>query len=76
MSQMPMGIRLPDGKILRAAVARIQSRYEDGMPEDITLLRDDMVIELSEDVSKNHFITVYVDEKHINKSKQSDRSTE
>lgn len=43
-----------------ATVFRIESRYEDGTPENLTLIKDDTVVELSEDPSKNHFLVGYV----------------
>jgi hypothetical protein len=46
-------------------ILRVQSTYENGTPEDLTLITDDLVCELSEDSSKNKFITAYVPKNQI-----------
>lgn len=54
---------MPNGDVLVAVVMRVQDRYENGAPENLTYIPDDMTCELSEDVSKNEFVIAYVTRK-------------
>ena len=68
----PSRIRLPSGESLVCVVARIQTRYENGMPEDVTLIPDDMTVELSDDKKNNQFMMVYVREAMLYAADQHD----
>lgn len=57
----------PDRKFIgdrqyKLTVFRIESEYEDGTPENLTLIKDSIVCELSDDPEKNKFMLVYVAE--------------
>jgi hypothetical protein len=48
------------GRMYDLVVLRVQSRYEDGTPEDVTVLKNDMTVELSTDQARNEFVTAYL----------------
>lgn len=58
-----------DGVHYLATVMRVQHRYEDGTPEDVTIIKDEMTIELSTDPTNNEFIIVYVKESTLRPKK-------
>lgn len=41
-------------------IFRIESRYEDGTPEVVRLIKDTQTCELSTDITMNNFFTAYV----------------
>ena len=46
---------------------RVESRDERGRPEELTLITEDRIVELSEDPSKNQFIFAYIREAELAK---------
>lgn len=48
------------GKAYRPMVFRVQSHYEDGVPEDCTMIKSDTYVELSADVKRNQFMVCLV----------------
>lgn len=61
----PSIIILENGEILKVSLFRIESRYEDGTPENLTLIKENMTVELSNDPEKNYFLIAYVNEKML-----------
>lgn len=57
-----INVRMPDGTVERyeLRLLRVESYYEDDSPEDVVILKDDCVVELSDDETRNHFVTAYV----------------
>ncbi len=56
---MEIDIQKPNGEIgrYRLTVFRVETRYEDGTPEDVVRIKPDMTCELNpDDSSKNEFI--------------------
>ena len=56
---LPKWIEINDRRYY-LVIFRIHSKYEEGDPEDCTLLLNDTPVELSADQSKNLFMTAYV----------------
>lgn len=48
------------GKMYKLCVFRVETFDENGIPEECTFIPDDRVVELSDDKSKNFFMTAYV----------------
>lgn len=44
----------------KQAVLRVESRYEDGTPEVLRLIKETSTAELAIDETRNHFIIVYI----------------
>ena len=57
------------------SVFRVQERYEDGTPEDMTLIKEDGVAELSTDPSKNQFITGFIREEEYGNPNYAENSS-
>lgn len=52
------------GVVYKLCVLRVQEFYEDGTPEDLTRIKEDMTCELDPvDKTKNTFITAYLPRK-------------
>lgn len=53
-----------NGRRYVSVAVKVQSRYEDGTPEDLTLIPDNQMVEL---VGGEEFLLVYVLESVVNK---------
>lgn len=46
---------------------RVETRLENGAPDQVTIVRDNQTVELSQDKSQNHFITAYLPREMLNR---------
>lgn len=60
MSKSPIRTVNIGGKVHRLCVLRVESRDENGLPENLTFVPDDRAVELSTDPEKNHFMLAWI----------------
>lgn len=49
-------------KVYKRILLRVETFYENGQPAQLTHIRDDDQVELSDNDGQNHFIIAYTDE--------------
>lgn len=63
--KLPARVALPNGDIFVLALFKVQSRDEDGRPEELTFIPGDRFVEL---VGGEEFVTCYVREGMVQKA--------